>query len=81
MGSDDSTTIDAQAGALGFALTCGAGMCTTIGAAVVFNSKVGLPSRRVGVFARLRVCVLGGAQGCRTLSNVFPISPQPPILL
>lgn len=40
MGSDDSTTIDAQAGALGFALTCGAGMCTTIGAAVVFNSKL-----------------------------------------
>jgi len=39
-GSDDSEGIDAATGGLAFGLTCAAGMCTTIGAAVVFNEKL-----------------------------------------
>ena len=40
MGGNDDGGIDPATGGLAFGLTCAAGMCTTIGAAVVFNEKV-----------------------------------------
>ena len=40
MGGNNDGGIDPATGGLAFGLTCAAGMCTTIGAAVVFNEKV-----------------------------------------
>mmetsp|Transcript_8919 Transcript_8919/g.20850 ORF Transcript_8919/g.20850 Transcript_8919/m.20850 type:complete len:365 (+) Transcript_8919:61-1155(+) len=40
MGGNNDGGIDPATGGLAFGLTCAAGMCTTIGAAVVFNEKL-----------------------------------------